>query len=121
MQNKVRKNLKAGTYNTIEECLDDIQLIWTNCKYANKLSFQESSDSSSLNSFQKSLYCCEVKVARVISFSQPQHVAQIIDLAAQWKRVELTLKNCPNNSKVYFNVAQNGLIQYRNVQKTSLF
>lgn len=96
-------------------------LIWTNCKYANKLSFQESSDSSSLNSFQKSLYCCEVKVARVISFSQPQHVAQIIDLAAQWKRVELTLKNCPNNSKVYFNVAQNGLIQYRNVQKTSLF
>ena len=32
---KVKKNLKAGQYKTVEECLDDIQLIWTNCKTYN--------------------------------------------------------------------------------------
>mmetsp|Transcript_49382 Transcript_49382/g.56883 ORF Transcript_49382/g.56883 Transcript_49382/m.56883 type:complete len:232 (+) Transcript_49382:31-726(+) len=31
----VKKNLKANKYKTVEECLDDIQLVWDNCKRYN--------------------------------------------------------------------------------------
>jgi len=32
---KVKKNLKGGNYKSVEDCLEDIQLIWTNCKTYN--------------------------------------------------------------------------------------
>ena len=31
----VKKNLKIGLYSHVENCLDDIQLIWDNCKLYN--------------------------------------------------------------------------------------
>jgi hypothetical protein len=31
----VKKNLTLGNYQTVEDCLDDIQLIWDNCKAYN--------------------------------------------------------------------------------------
>ena len=31
----VKSNLQSGIYEYIEECLDDIQLIWDNCKLYN--------------------------------------------------------------------------------------
>lgn len=30
------KNLRAAEYKTVEECLDDLQLIWDNCKLYNQ-------------------------------------------------------------------------------------
>ena len=31
----VKKNLEAGVYKDVEECFDDIQLVWDNCKLYN--------------------------------------------------------------------------------------
>lgn len=31
----VQKKLSDGEYRVVEECLDDIQLIWDNCKLYN--------------------------------------------------------------------------------------
>ena len=31
----ITENLQSGMYETVEECLDDIQLIWDNCKLYN--------------------------------------------------------------------------------------
>jgi len=31
----VKQNLDSGVYHEVEECLDDIQLIWDNCKLYN--------------------------------------------------------------------------------------
>lgn len=31
----IKENLKNGIYGTLEECFDDIQLIWDNCKLYN--------------------------------------------------------------------------------------
>ena len=31
----VKKNLSVNTYETVEDCLCDIQLIWDNCKLYN--------------------------------------------------------------------------------------
>ena len=31
----VKKNLKANKYKFVEDCLNDIQLIWDNCKQYN--------------------------------------------------------------------------------------
>ena len=31
----VKKNLEAGVYKDVEQCLDDIQLVWDNCKLYN--------------------------------------------------------------------------------------
>lgn len=32
---KVNEKITDGSYKTVEECLDDIQLIWDNCKLYN--------------------------------------------------------------------------------------
>jgi hypothetical protein len=32
----VKRNLTSAKYSNIEECLDDLQLIWDNCKIYNK-------------------------------------------------------------------------------------
>ena len=31
----VKKSIKIGKYKKVEECLDDLQLIWDNCKLYN--------------------------------------------------------------------------------------
>ena len=32
-----QSNLEKGEYKFVEECLNDIQLIWDNCKYYNAM------------------------------------------------------------------------------------
>ena len=56
----------------------------------------------------------KVKPAVIISFSQAQHVAQVIDLLATWKRIQFIVAKWKNNSKVYCNISDNGIILFRN-------
>ena len=74
---------------------------------------EESSASVPLSPVRQQLYNTQVEAARVISFSQPQHVAQIIDLLAAWKRIQLIVESWRKQCKVYLNIADNGIIQYR--------
>jgi len=70
---------------------------------------------------KKHLYNSPIEAASVISFNQPQNVAQIIDLLAAWKRIQLIVQNWKTKCKVYFNISENGIIQYRNRLKIHYF
>ena len=101
----------AGQFNLYFS--DPIILIPSSLKQFQNTYIEESIKSLEIGEFKKHLYNLPVEAATVISFNQPQNVAQIIDLLAAWKRIQLIVKNWKTKCQVYFNISENGIIQYR--------
>ena len=93
---------------------EPILLIPSSLKQFANTYVEESSVDVPLTDFRRHLYNSPVQAATVVSFNQPQNVAQIIDLLAAWKRIQLIVQNWRTKCKVYFNISENGIIQYRN-------
>lgn len=54
----VKENVKNSTYQHVEECLDDIQLIWDNCKSYNaegSVKIKETTNNSLIFDFNKKI------------------------------------------------------------------